>query len=481
VVVGSPIANRNRSEIEGLIGFFVNTLVLRGDLEGEPGFRGLVRRTREMTLGAYAHQDLPFEKLVEELRPERRLSHTPLFQVMLLFQNVAMGAGPFAGLEVTPLEVNNGTAKFDLSWAVIERPDGLRVGLTYNSDLFPPATARRMRGHFRQLLEAAAAEPDCRLSALPMLTAGERRQLLHDWNDTAADYPRGLCLHQLFEAQAARVPDAVAVTGAGRHLTYRQLNEAANRLAHRLRGLGAGPGRLVAVCLGRSPELLVGLLGVPKSGAAYVPLDPAYPKDRLAYMLEDTKAPLVLTQGALLDRLSADPKRLVNLDELDSHLANFPDAEPERWHTPDALAYVIYPSGSTGKPKGVMNRHRGPVNTIDRVNQTFGVSASDKRLFVTSPSFALRVYGVFGVLGRYTGFDTVVRAMQHLPPDYHPLVFGGVHPRAIRTPQRVDPIEPMPPTTMTRKATINMTSPMPTCTTAISSLNCAARARWARS
>ena len=274
IVVGSPIANRNRTEIEGLIGFFVNTLVLRSNLSGNPTFKELLAQVREMALGAYAHQDLPFEKLVEELQPERSLSHSPLFQVMFVLQNARSTAAKFEGLRANPVPIGAETAKFDLTLSMGETEEGLRGSLQYSTDLFDAATIARMTGHLQTLLEGIVANPDQRVSQLPILTQAERNQLLIEWNDTQRDYPKNKCIHQLFEAQVEKSPDAVAVTFEDQQLTYRELNKRANQLAHYLRKRGVGPDVLVAICVERSLEMVVGLLGILKAGGAYVPLDP---------------------------------------------------------------------------------------------------------------------------------------------------------------------------------------------------------------
>ena len=277
IAVGTPIAGRGRSELEGLIGFFANTLVLRSDLSGNPGFRELLARVRESALGAYTHQDLPFEKLVEELAPARDLSRNPLFQVMFVLQNAPSATLALEGVEVSRLALEGHTAKFDLSLGVRETPAGLRVSWEFSTDLFDAPTIERMAGHFTTLLEAIVADPGQRIGELPLLSAAERHQLLVEWNDTAADYPRNRCIHELFEAQAARTPEAVAVVFEDRQLTYAELNARANQLAHHLIGLGVGPEVLVGICMERSLELIVGLLAILKAGGAYVPLDPGYP------------------------------------------------------------------------------------------------------------------------------------------------------------------------------------------------------------
>ncbi|MBO0799985.1 MAG: AMP-binding protein, partial [Blastocatellia bacterium] len=295
IIIGSPIANRNRIEIEGLVGFFVNTLALRTDLSGDPSFRELVSRVREVALEASAHQDLPFEKLVDELQLARDLSRTPLFQVLFVFQNAPRQALELPGLTLTPMEVEGETAKFDLILGVSETDQGLIAKVEYNTDLFEGATISRMLAHYQNLLEGAVRQPAQRLSEMPLLTDAERRQLL-EWNKPGACCKAETCLHQLFEARAARTPNALALTFEGERCSYQQLNVRANKLAHRLRALGVGPDVLVGLCLDRSLDLVVAILAVLKAGGAYLPLDPAYPKDRLAFMLEDSRAQVVITQ-----------------------------------------------------------------------------------------------------------------------------------------------------------------------------------------
>jgi len=313
IVVGSPIAGRKQVETEELIGFFVNTLVLRTNLSGEPTFRELLRRVREVALKAYDHQDLPFEKLVEELHPERNLSHSPLFQVMFVLQNTPKQVLELPGLSLSSLEVESGTAKFDLTLSMTETELGMQGSLEYKTDLFDTSTIQRMLGHFQILLESIAANPDRSISDLPLLTDAEQHQLLIEWNDTKADYP-DQCIHQLFEAQVERTPDAVAVVFGTERLTYHELNRRANQLAHYLRSLGVGPEVLVGICLERSLEMVVGLLGILKAGGAYVPLDPEYPKERLAFMLEDAQVSVLLTQEQLQEGLGECEAQVVCLD-----------------------------------------------------------------------------------------------------------------------------------------------------------------------
>jgi non-ribosomal peptide synthetase component F len=359
--VGTPIAGRDRAETEGLIGFFVNTLVLRADLSGDPTFAELLARAREVCLGAYAHQDLPFEMLVKELRPQRELSRSTLFQVMFILQNAPLKIPTVAGLTSSPLVelADNGTSKFDLILTMMEGTEGLTATAEYNTDLFEEATIQRLLGHYRTLLEAAVADPGLKLSRLPLLTAAEREQLAA-WNRTDASYPADECIHELFEAQAARTPEAVAVVCDGRSLTYRELNRRANRLANRLRALGVGPEVLVGLYLERSPDLMVGVLGVRKAGGAYVPLDPAYPGQRLAAVVEDAEPRVLLTQRALADDLPGNAAHVLCLDAEEPESGG--EETPGRAAAAGNLAYVIYTSGTTGKPKGVMLTHGGLCN-----------------------------------------------------------------------------------------------------------------------
>jgi amino acid adenylation domain-containing protein len=377
IVVGSPIANRNRQEIEPLIGFFVNTLVLRTDLSGNPTFRELLGRVREIALGAYDHQDLPFERLVEALQPERNLSHAPLFQVMLVLQNAPQPPLELPGLTLSQMEIERGTAKFDLTLSVEETGQGLTGKLEYNTDLFEPTIIARMVGHFQTLLAGIVAGPEQYLSELPLLTAAERQRLLVEWNSTKANYPQDQCIHHLFEAQVERTPEAVAVVfptnsgpGEGQQLTYRELNNRANQLAHYLRTLGVGPEIPVGLCVERSLEMIIGLLGILKAGGAYVPLDPTYPQERLAWILEDTHAPLLLTQERLVKQLPRRSARVVCLDANWEVISCESEENPVSNTSPENMVYVIYTSGSTGRPKGVVIQHRSVLNLWTGLNQT---------------------------------------------------------------------------------------------------------------
>jgi amino acid adenylation domain-containing protein len=399
VSVGTPIAGRNRFETEGLIGYFANTLVLRTDLSGDPTFVELLARVREAALGAYAHQDVPFEKLVEELQPARDLSHNPLFQVLFSLQNLPGGEISLSGLTWGGLGFRSSTARFDLSLDMAEGPEGLVGDCEYNTDLFDASTVERLLGNFRTLLEGVVVGPERRLSDLPLLARGELRLLLEEWNGSPSGVSHDLCLHELFEAHAARRPEAVAVSFEGRGLTFGELNARANRLAHHLRGLGVGPETLVGVYVERSAEMLVGLLGVLKAGGAYVPFDLAYPKERLAFMLEDTGVRVLLTLGRLVPGLPAGAgPRVVRLDEDWDEIGRGSAENPSRVVTQSNLAYVIYTSGSTGRPKGVQVRHGSVVSLLEATRPTFGFGERDVWTLFHSYAFDFSVWEIWGCL-----------------------------------------------------------------------------------
>jgi amino acid adenylation domain-containing protein len=371
VSVGTPIANRNRAEIEGLIGVFINTLVLRTDLSGLPTFRQVLQRVREVALGSYAHQDVPFEMLVEQLQPERDMSRSTFFQVMFILQNVPQRLREVSGLTFSQVEAETGSSTHDLTLMVTECPDGLRADVEYNTDLFDATTIRRLLAHFEHLLEGIVADPDQRISALPLTTESETRELLVEWNATTARYPRALaCVQELFEQQAEATPDAVAVsaptplssTVCDRQLTYRELNLLANQLAHHLTGMGVGAETRVGICLERSPELIVAVMAVLKAGGAYVPLDHLQPADRLGSMLGDSRVPVVICTSSTATCLPNTEATVIHLDTEWAGIRGQPDTNPARRSRADNLAYMIYTSGSTGKPKGVMIEHRNLVN-----------------------------------------------------------------------------------------------------------------------
>jgi len=308
IVVGTPIAGRDRSETEGLIGLFLNSLALRTDVSGDPTFLELLMRVRDVALGAYDHQDLPFEKLVEELQPERDWTQTPIFQVFINLYNFKEATFQLDQLRVERLKVREAAPQFDIEFSIREHDDSTHLVFTYDADRFDAPTIIRMLSHFVTLLEGIVVNPDRRISELPILTEAEKHQLLIEWNDTKTDYPKIKCIHELFEDHAERSPDAIAVVFEDQQLTYRELNSRANQLARYLRRLGVGPESLVAICLDRSIEMVVGLLGILKAGGAYVPLDPSYPQERLAFMLEDTQAAVLVTQRHLADGLDRRSK-----------------------------------------------------------------------------------------------------------------------------------------------------------------------------
>ncbi len=362
VVVGTPIAGRTRRETEGLIGFFVNTLVLRAEVAGEASFRELLGQVREATLEAYQHQDLPFEKLVEEIGVERSLAHTPLFQVMFGLHNRQRGELRLGEMRVGALGSGEASVRFDLSLSLTELEEGVRGDLSYRAELWEGATIDRLLGHFRRVLEMVAADPDWRLGDVPLLGAEERAQLLEGWNATAAAYPRDRCVHDLFAEQAARTPAADAVLFEGRALSFAELERGANRLAHALRRRGVGPEKRVGICLERGPEQLVSILGVLKAGGAYVPLDPASPPERLARLVDDAGAAVLVTQSRLRERFPSGGPEVLCLDADRSATERESEAPPAVEVDPRNLAYVIYTSGSTGTPRGVMVQHGSVVN-----------------------------------------------------------------------------------------------------------------------
>jgi len=357
VVVGTPIAGRREESLEGLVGFFVNTLALRTDLSGDPTFRDLLARVREAAVGAYAFQDLPFERLVEEMAPERSLSHTPLFQVAFTFQDAAGGAPELPGLAVESLQAGEGTSKFDLTLTLSGMDGGLGGALSYSTDLFDPPTARRIVGHFAALLEEVAAAPGGRLSDLGLLPEAERRQVVEEWSGGRGAVPYE-CVHRTFSEQARRTPDAAAVTWRGESLTYAELEGRASALAHFLLRRGVGRGARVGLCVERTPAMLVAMLGVLKTGAAYVPLDPAYPRERLAFMLGEIAAPVVLSQASLAGELPDAGGEIVLLDRDWSRIAQESPTDPAVEVGPEDVFYVTYTSGSTGTPKGTEVPHR---------------------------------------------------------------------------------------------------------------------------
>lgn len=429
IAVGSPIANRNRSEIERLIGFFVNTLVLRTNLSGNPTFQELLGRVREVTLGAYAHQDLPFEKLVEELHPERSVSRHPLFQVVFGFENAPMEALELPGLTLSPLTIDFKTTRFELEFHLWEDSqgfrrlwgerwehlEGIRGVVVYNTNLFDEATITRMLGHFKTLLEGIVANPQTRIANLSILNESERHQLLVEWNNTFADYPENPSIHQLFEAQVERNSHAIALTFASQQLTYQELNNRSNQLAHYLRKLGVGSEVLVGICAEHSVEMIVAILGILKAGGAYVPLDPKYPQERLQFMFEDAQCSVLLTQQHLVERLGTQQLHLVNLDTDWDVIAKESEENLTSDVTGENLAYVIYTSGSTGKPKGVAVPHKA-VNRLVCNTNYITLYPCDKIAQVSNTSFDAATFEIWGALlhgAQLVGISTEVLLSPH--------------------------------------------------------------------
>lgn len=364
ILIGSPIANRNRREIESLMGFFLNTLVLRTRFENNLSFESLLAQVRKTTLKAYENQDAPFEQVIEILQPQRSLSHSPLFQVMFILHNAPMGEIELPGVTLTQSEQESTTAKFDLTLSITETAQGLVGAWEYNTDLFNGSTIQRMTAHFQNLLSAVVENPQLSVAELPLLSEAERHQLLVQWNDTESKYPSDKCIHQLFEEQVEKTPDAVAVVFEKEQLTYQQLNQRANQLAHHLQSLGVKAEVLVGICVERSLEMVVGLLGILKAGGAYVPLDPNYPRERLSYILADSGVEVLLTQSSLLESLPEHQAQVVSLDTAWGAIEQHSQESLDAGVSSDNLAYVIYTSGSTGQPKGIAMNHAPLVNLI---------------------------------------------------------------------------------------------------------------------
>ncbi|MBW4487625.1 MAG: amino acid adenylation domain-containing protein [Trichocoleus desertorum ATA4-8-CV12] len=411
IAIGSPIANRNRSELENLIGFFANSLVLRGDLSGNPTFVELLERSRHTTLAAYAHQDVPFEKLVEELQPIRNPSYNPLFQVVFALQNAPMTQLELPGLTLNAIEFDTKNSRFDLElylWECGENfrglwgqgwqnSTGLRGVVVYNTDLFQPETIARFMRSLQTLLEAIVANPHQRLADLPVLAAAEQQQILIDWNQTDTDYPKSQCIHQLFEAQVENLPDAIAVQFGDKQFTYQALNQGSNQLAHYLQNLGVGAKTLVGVCLDRSSEMVAALLGILKVGGAYVPLDPTYPPERLRFMVEDAQISVLLTQTSYREQFQDCSAQVICLDQVWSAIAQASEENLPSQITAEDLAYVVYTSGSTGQPKGVAVPHRA-VNRLVRDTNYIQIYPGDRVAQVSNVSFDAATFEIWGAL-----------------------------------------------------------------------------------
>ena len=397
IVVGTPIANRNRREIEPLIGFFVNTLALRTDLSGRPSFRVLLGRVRDVALEAYAHQDLPFEQLVKELLPDRDPSRNPLFQVMFTLENTPVQALDLPGLTISPVETETLMAKFDLTLSLAETETGLAGAFEYDTSLFDAETMARMIDHFTTLAEGVAADPDQSIAALPILRDSERHRLLVEWNQTVTAYPDNISIAELFEAQAEKTPDAVALDFEGEILSYRELNQRANHVAHHLLKLGIEREALVGICVEPTAGMVAGLLGILKAGAAYVPLNPDYPMARLGFMLENTAASVVLTQEKLLRSFPSDRVRTVCLDRDWAEIELAGAENPALGIGGNNLAYVIYTSGSTGEPKGISISQRAVVRLVVNTNY-IDLKSSDRIAQVSNFAFDAITFEVWGAL-----------------------------------------------------------------------------------
>lgn len=408
IAVGFPIAGRNRVELEGLIGFFVNMLVLRTDVDPGVSFRELLSEVRDNVLKAYAHQDYPFEMLVDDLQPDRDMSRNPLFQVSLTVHNERIGASElpeltigrptFPGFDVSEFDVDPATTRFDLELNFWQR-HGAAVGTwVFDTDLFDATTIERMIGHYRALLESIASDPQQRVSELSMLTSEERRQVVTDWNLVEASAPPTRCIHELFAEQAARTPDAVAVTFRDQRLTYRELNRRANLVAHYLQRRSVGPDSLVALYMDRSVEMVVAILGILKAGGAYLPIDLLYPRGRIEFMLDESQAAVLITQESLLDKLPDCDAEIVCLDRDWVSIAAGDGENPPNCVTPDNLAYVIYTSGSTGRPKGVLITHGNVVRLFTETEAWFSFSSSDVWTLFHSYAFDFSVWEIWGAL-----------------------------------------------------------------------------------
>lgn len=422
IVVGSPIAGRSRQELESLIGLLLNMLVLRTDLAGDPPFRALLRQVRETALGAYAHQDVPFEKLVEDLRPERDMSRPPLFQVVFSLQNMPEEALVFPGLSVSPLDYVHSSSAFDLSLQMWENAHGLGGGLTYNTDLFDAETIARLEGHFQTLLQAIVTNPDVPITRLPLLPPSERQALVQRWRGDWESHHAPATIHARIAEQATRAPHAVALTCDDCHLTYGVLDRRANQLAHYLVPLGVGPEVLVGICVERSIDLIIGLLGILKAGGAYLPLDPGYPPERRAFMLADSGAQVVLTQHDMVAQMPACDLHVVCLDTDWPQIACADAACPGAQSNVDQLAYVIYTSGSTGNPKGTLIAHRHVARLLDATQGWFHFDPHDTWTLFHSYAFDFSVWEIWGALCTGGRLVVVPYMTSRAPDEFYDLV-----------------------------------------------------------
>ncbi|MGD9898610.1 MAG: amino acid adenylation domain-containing protein, partial [Calditrichaceae bacterium] len=383
ITVGTPIANRNRAETENLIGFFVNTLVIRASISKSDTGRDLVQKVKSAVMGAFNHQDLPFEMLVEELHPERSMNHTPLFQVMFTYQNETSVSMELPGLNMKSIPIESDSAKFDLSFTAAESAGHLSVSFEFDTDLFLPDTIKRMLNHFQVLLNAFLQNPNQNISTLPVLSGSEIKTLTQEWNSHTVDFPMNLCLHRIFEKSADAHPDQYAVISGESKMTFDELNSKANRLAYRLQKLGAGPESIIAFCMERSPEMIISILGILKSGGAYLPLDPSYPEERIAFMLKDSGSKILITNEQFSEKLKDENILIINTDEIPENNQVKESQNPEINMNPANLAYIIYTSGTTGLPKGVMIQHRSAVNLMKNLEKSIYEPLGEERLNIS--------------------------------------------------------------------------------------------------
>jgi amino acid adenylation domain-containing protein/non-ribosomal peptide synthase protein (TIGR01720 family) len=446
VVVGSPIAGRTHPDVESLVGPFVNTLVLRTDLSGDPSFLEVLGRIRRVTLDAYDHQDVPFERIVDALSPVRDTSRNPLFQLGFTLQNTERVEIDLPDLSIRREALDITTARIDLELYLVESGDGLAGRMVYNTDLFDDGTIEGMSRHFLRLLESAVQRPSAPISELALLDDDEARKILVDWNDTRTPFADGACVHELIEARVSEAPDATAVVAQGGELTYGELNAAANRLAHGLRGMGIGPEAVVGLCTERSPDLIIGLLGILKAGAAYLPLDPNYPAARLEFMIRDSGATILLTQESLLPRLAGTAARTLCLDRDRALFDAGPDTNPGPEACADNLAYVIYTSGSTGTPKGTWLSHRGLCSLSEQQSWAFGVGPGSRVLQFSSLSFDASTFEIVMALPK--GAALVLGTSETLLPGPDLVAFLRRHRVSIvtlpPTALAATPVEPLP-------------------------------------
>ncbi len=422
IVVGSPIAGRQRAELENLIGLFVNTLPLRNDLSGNPTFRELLWRTREMALGAYAHQDIPFEKLVEHLHTQRSLSYGPIFQVIFALENTPHRYPQLAGQKLEWVPVERGTSRCDLSFFLSEEPESLQGIVEFNTDLFNVETIERLITHFKVLLESVIVSPERRIQNLPLITIAERHQLLVEWNSTRSKQVLRSCMHRNFEAWAERIPHETAVVSGDQKLSYGELNLRANQLGRYLRKRGVGPEVPVGICMTRTVEMLVALLGVLKSGGAYVPLDPGYPAERLSFMLSDSRVPVLITEANLQQTLPALETEAIYLDSDWSAIDKEDSANLDDSSEPENLAYIIYTSGSTGRPKGVAVAHQTVMHLFETTRNELGIEVGDTWSVVHSTAFDFSVWEIWGCLLQGGKLIVVPLEVVQSPADLHDLL-----------------------------------------------------------